>query len=623
MLNKPTWLPYGRWPSPIEPALLARRKRFEDVQFTADGSGILWLETRGAQGVLVGQWPGEPARDLTFTQSVRGTIGYGGGEFHSSREAVVYACSDKGLYRRDFGWPAGRPILSDGFASASPAFSADGRWLVCVRSDGESDWLALLAADGSSVNPKLVYGADFYMQPVWHPSGERIAWVEWDHPNMPWNESRVVLAELEGEIPQVGRRQVIAGSPGEAYSEPRFSPDGRMLSYIASQGDWEALIILDLAAGERRVLVGGEHMLLRTPAWIQGMRHYGWSSNGSTIYYLSNYNSRSSLWEKPVNGGESVQIDTRPYTWLKQLSVSPIGGGLALIGSSAQHPERVLRWDGHSWQALAYNDPWMFPPEVFAQAQPVSWRSLDGAQVNGIYYPPHLPGVAGEGAPPLIVNVHGGPTSQALMDFPREAHFFTTRGFAWLDVNYRGSAGLGRAYLQALAGRWGELDTLDAVSGAQAMVEQGRADSARLFIHGGSAGGFTVLNALIRHPGVFRAGIALYPVTDLFTIDEGTHKFESHYTEWLVGKLPHAQARYREFSPLYNCQNIRDALIIFQGEDDTAVPPSQAQGMVERLSEYGIDIELVLYPGEGHGFRQPDTIEDCFARIESFLAERL
>jgi len=623
MPNIETSQPYGQWQSHVSANLMASRTRFEDVQWTADGKGLVWLEGRGGQGVLVGQQLGDAPYALTFEHSVRGTVGYGGGEFTTSKGALFFACSDHRLYRQDFGWPQAYPITDPEFSTASPVVSPKGGWLAFIRSNGVEDALSLVDVHGEEPARALNSDADFYMQPAWHPSGEQIAWVEWDHPYMPWRESRVVLVSLDGEPPQLVGREVIAAEPGEVFSEPRFSADGRWMSYLASGGNWEKLVLLELASGERRVLIEGERVLLRTPAWIQGMRHTAWSADSGRIYFLRNYGGQASLWVVDVQDGRITQMDTSPFTWLKQLSASPVSDEIALIASSSQHPERVIRWDGKRWRPLAYNAAWMFPPEVFSKSQQVTWQSLDGVDVHGIYYPPHLAGVHGEGTPPLIVNVHGGPTSQVAMEFPREAHYFTTRGYAWLDVNYRGSAGLGRSYQDALAGHWGELDVMDAVSAAQSFAERGLADPARMVIHGGSAGGFTVLNALVQHPGVFKAGIALYPVTNLLTIDNETHKFESHYTEWLVGKLPDYLQRYQDYSPLFHFDKVQDALLIFHGEEDRVVPLEQSQLMVNRLIERGIDIQLILYPGEGHGFRLPSSISDYFSRIEEFLAKRL
>jgi dipeptidyl aminopeptidase/acylaminoacyl peptidase len=219
----------------------------------------------------------------------------------------------------------------------------------------------------------------------------------------------------------------------------------------------------------------------------------------------------------------------------------------------------------------------------------------------------------------LLVNVHGGPTSARTRSFSADTCFFTDRGWAVLEVNYRGSTGYGEAYRLALNGRWGQLDTQDCVEGAKAMVSQGVADARRLAIKGGSAGGFTVLNALVHHPGLFRAGISNYGVTDLAQLEATTHKFEARYLDRLVGPLPQQVALYRARSPLHHAHQIRDALAIFQGSDDKVVPLEQAESIVDALKKAGTPHHYRIFEGEGHGWRRAETIETYYQEVESFL----
>jgi dipeptidyl aminopeptidase/acylaminoacyl peptidase len=227
------------------------------------------------------------------------------------------------------------------------------------------------------------------------------------------------------------------------------------------------------------------------------------------------------------------------------------------------------------------------------------------------------------GRPPLLVHVHGGPTSHVSSEYSPRAQFFATRGWAYLEVNYRGSTGYGRAYRDRLAGHWGLMDADDTVSGAQHLAARGLVDGERMAIMGGSAGGYTVLQALIRYPGVFRAGISMYGVTDLFSLATDTHKFEQHYTDSLVGALPGAAAEYRARSPLYAADKIRDAVAIFQGEEDRVVPKDQAESIVAALRRSGVPHEYHLYPGEGHGWRRPETIAGFYASVLRFLREHV
>ncbi|MFZ3079090.1 MAG: prolyl oligopeptidase family serine peptidase [Bellilinea sp.] len=613
--------PYGLWPSPISASSLAGRPRLEDVQWTPDGNALVWLENRGGQGQLLYQPLGEAQRELLVDHSTHGGVGYGGGEFGLSHIAVYFAEHSGALYRRDFINSQPRRLTPVFGGLASPKVSPDGRWVVYVHSDGNQDVLALVDAEGKDWPVKLVSGADFYMQPTWSPSGAELAWVEWDHPNMPWDATRLKLGKLSGSPPRITSVRLIAGGHGEMVSQPQFSPDGHSLSYIISRGGWEALEVLNLESGQRATWLAGEFDL-SVPAWVQGQHSYGWSSFGNRIFILRNSAGKAELCAVDASG-KCQLIPTEPYTWLEQLSVSPAADELALIASSAKLPTRIIRWDGDRWRAVAYSDTDDLQPGDLPDAQPVEWETLEGQKVYGLYASPASSRYTGQGAPPLIVSIHGGPTSQSKQDFPREAHYFTSRGYAWLEVNYRGSCGYGRSYRDALLGVWGKLDTEDAVSGAQAMAARRLADGDHMAIFGGSAGGFTVLNALAQFPGVFKAGIALYPVSNLFTLSLETHKFEQHYDQNLIGKLPEAADIYRERSPLFQAGKIKDALAIFHGRDDRAVPLNQSEAIVERLSANRVPHLFHVYEGEGHGFRKPETLNDLYPRIERFLLEHM
>jgi dipeptidyl aminopeptidase/acylaminoacyl peptidase len=220
-----------------------------------------------------------------------------------------------------------------------------------------------------------------------------------------------------------------------------------------------------------------------------------------------------------------------------------------------------------------------------------------------------------------MINIHGGPTSQRVAGFNIQAQFFTSRGYAYLEVNYRGSTGYGRAYWEALKSKWGLYDVQDAVSGARYLVEKGTVDNDRMVIMGGSAGGFTVLKALEDFPGFFKAGVCLYGVANQFTLVADTHKFESHYSDTLLGVLPEASEVYYERSPIFHADKIEDPIAIFQGEDDKVVPRSQSDEIVSSLQKRGVPHEYHLYPGEGHGFRKTETIAHFYQTLEKFLKQ--
>lgn len=622
----PKNLPYGLWQSPITPLMLGQRLRLEDIQWDSDGRTLVWLEGRSDRGVLVARPEDEARRDLTDAQSVRGTVGYGGGEFTASNGLIFFAESNGRLYRCNLA--AGHPVpITPPFGSAAaPAVSPDGKWVVYVFSDGHTDLLGLVDSHGLDWPVQLARGADFYMQPTWHPQGELLAWIEWKHPNMPWDGTTLKLGRLAGSsglAPRLVEENIITGGSSTPVAQPCFSPDGRWLSFIESSGEWENLVILDLQNGTRRTLASGDQFLLTTPAWVQGVHTYGWNYTSQKIFYLRNFAGFASMWVVDLENGRSNQIDTIPYTWLAQLSVSPTQDQIALIGSAPGVPERMLRWDGLRWHIENRSEPENISPDWLPIPHEISWKAPDGTPVHGLYYAPRNPDCTCQGLPPAILHIHGGPTSQETASYSAETAYFTSRGYGWLEVNYRGSSGYGLSYQNALRQKWGLLDREDAAGGAQALIDQGLADGKNLVIMGGSAGGYTVLNALIHYPGLFKAGICRYGVSNLFNLAMDTHKFEERYTDSMVGPLPEAAERYQAWSPIYHADQIRDALAIFQGDSDRVVTPNQSEEIVAILRQRGVPHIYRLYPGEGHGFRKNETIVDYLQQVERFLIQNL
>lgn len=614
-------LPFGRWPSPITPAMVGRRVRLDDVQWDSDGQTLVYLEGRGGRSTLMAYSEGEAPRELTPDNNVSGGAGYGGGEFTLSGGQIVFADRNGRLFQRSLQQGLPHPITPPFGAAASPVLSPDGCWTAYVFSDGETDLIAVVDTAGHDWPRKLVRGADFYMQPVWHPGGKYFAWVEWDQPNMPWDGTRLMLAGIEGNPPQIKAAQQIAGGADVPVCQPEFSPDGRWISYITRSGEWENLVVRDLESGTERMLVRGEGFMLSTPAWVQGRRFYGWSADSRSIFYTCSQNGAFSLHRAGLESGVSAAIPVDPYTSLSQLSVSPLSDELAFIASCPSIPTRIVRWNGVKLQTLARSDSESVNFDFFPSARPIQWLAPDGTPVHGIYYPPTHPDFEGCGLPPAIVFIHGGPTAQSNVDFSFERAYFTSRGYAYLEVNYRGSTGYGWSYQQAQRGLWGEVDVEDAKGAAQALIDQKLADPAKLVIRGGSAGGYTVLNTLIHAPGLYKAGICLYGVSNLFTISMAPFKFEARYNDILLGTLPEAAARYHDWSPVFHADRIRDPLAIFQGDHDQVVPLSQSEEVVRALRQYGVPHIYQVYEGEGHGFRKPETLMDYLQKVEQFLLE--
>jgi dipeptidyl aminopeptidase/acylaminoacyl peptidase len=621
--------PCGLWKSPIRADALAGQSGFSGLDWGADGA-LVWLESEDGHATLKVKKGDDGPRPLNEELSVEGGVGYGGGSFAVKNDTVVFSAEDGRLYRNSLEAPLSPTALTPEFgASASPAISPDSNWVAYVHTYEEDDVIGLTGIDGQRWPVNWVTGADFYMYPDWSPDGRRFAWMEWNHPNMPWDSSKLKMARLDKNDgrPRIESVELIAGGDGESIVQPQFSPEGDYLSFISDRDGWWHLYVRDLETGEIMKLSEGPFEL-GGPAWVQGLRFYQWDANGETLYGVHNDEARHSLHAYDVTSSNRTRLDQfDEYSAIRQLAVSS-DNEIAFIGEASQIPSRVVTGDADSERTTVVEraSTEMFDSDELSELRPVSWPATGGEieTVFGNYYPPAGKDVSELGEmPPAIVMIHGGPTSQRIAEFEEEHQFFTTRGFAVLDVNYRGSTGYGRVYRDALKGNWGIADVEDAVSGAEFLKDEGLADSTRIAIMGGSAGGYTVYQSLIEYPGVFAAGIAKYAVSNLFELTLDTHKFEERYTEGLVGRLPEAKEVYRERSPVFNADQIEDPLAIYQGGEDKVVPKPQADRIVEELEASGVPHIYRVYEDEGHGWSKSDNIEDFYRSALNFLEKHV
>lgn len=617
---------YGTWDSPLSPRMLAGDIRLMDVQWAEDGKTLVWAERRGGQGVLVTQTGAEAPRDMTDTSfSVGGGVGYGGGEFTIAKGQVYFVASGR-LYRVGLSHGLPQPVAPDFGNAASPVVSANGKWVAFVHSYEQVDGILIVDSAADRFPRKLAYGTDFVMQPAWHPQGTHLAFVAWNHPNMPWNGTQLRLATLAYDtpgIPYAAAVEIIAGDDNTAIFQPAFSPDGQYLAYVSDTTGWGQIYVYDLGEGKHHQLTEGDYEH-GAPAWIQGLRQFGWTADSSAIYALRNDKGFVTLWRYEIATKQSQQIDLAPYTYLEQISVSPVGEQIALIASSSTIPPRIITWSREAGiRVVRRATTESLAPEQLAPVEAMTWQGHDGETVHGLYYPPTNPHFSATGKPPLIVIVHGGPTSQRFAAYSSEAQFFATRGYAVLYVNHRGSTGYGKPYMDKHAGKWGVYDVEDSLTGAQHLVTQGWVDPEKLIIMGSSAGGYTVLQSLVDKPGFYKAGINSYGIANQFTLALDTHEFEARYSDWLLGTLPDAAAIWRDRSPLFAAHKIQDACIVFQGSEDKVVAKSQSDMIVAALKKNNVPHEYVVYEGEGHGWRKPETIEDYYTQILRFLMQHV
>ena len=625
-------LQYGLWPSPVSPQSLAEGLRLSDVAWDSDGETLVWLEGRSDRGVLVCLPAGEEApRDLTTTLSVRARVGYGGGDFGVAGGWAYFSEASGRLYRQSLAGGPAEPLTPAFGHAASPAVSPNQRWVVFVHAYEDVDCLAIVDAEGRAWPKKLAEGADFYMQPCWHPQGDRVAWVEWNHPQMPWDGSLLKTATVQtgsDGIPRLQDIRTLAGGETIAVFQPAFSPDGRHLAYVCNETGWSNLYLYDLNDDRHRMLTA-DGADVGQPAWQQGGRTYGFARDGSALYYVRNEAGFRRLWRYDVQAATTADLHAglESYTYLEQPTLSPAHDTLACIASSSTVPARIVTLPlGEKSPAVRVRKrsaSESVPEQEFSRPRSVSWPTADGTTVHGLFYPPSSFRYQGIGLPPAIISIHGGPTSQAVTSFHPATQFFTTRGYAVLQVNYRGSTGYGRDYTAALDGTWGVYDVEDAVSGAGYLAEQGWVDGGKLVVMGGSAGGYTVLQALVNRAGFFKAGISMYGISDLFALVATTHKFEARYLDRLIGPLPQAANLYRERSPLFAADAIRDPVAVFQGEIDQVVPKAQAEAIVASLASRGVPHVYHVYEGEGHGWRKTETITHFYGAVEAFLRQHV
>ena len=618
----------GLWPSPITPRSLATSLRLSEPWWDTDSETLGWIEGRSDRGVLVIQQGSDAPRDLTSDISVRAFVGYGGGDFTLARgHAYFVAQHDQRIYRQPLLGGSARPITPAFGAASTPTVSPDGRWLAYVHTYEDEDCIAIVDTEGKHWPGRLASGCDFYMQPAWHPSGEKLAWVEWDHPNMPWDGTRLNVAGIaypEDGLPVVAETDIVAGDEKTAIFQPIFSPDGASLIYASDESGWGQLYRRDLASSTARPLTNDRNEYSR-PAWAHGIRNIAVGADG-TIYTSRAVEGFDTLVAIEPDGTIRELRDVQGrHSSIVGLNAAPTGHQVACIAGSGTIPARVVVFDldhqGYRTSVRRRSAGETTPVEALSMPQAMTWESFDGKHAHGLYYPPAGPHAEPHQRAPLVVVVHGGPTSQYTASWSAQAQFFATRGYGVLFPNYRGSTGYGREYMLKLRKHWGIYDVQDAKFGAEHLAREGLAQRDRIVIMGGSAGGYTVLQSLIELPGFYKAGICSFGVANMFTLAADTHKFEARYLDSLLGPLPEASAVYRERSPIFHADKIRDPIAVFQGDIDRVVPREQSDSIVASLKARGVPHEYHVYEGEGHGWRKSETVEAFYGAIQAFLKQ--
>ena len=626
----PKTAPYGSWRSPITSELIvAQSIALSEVRL--DGGNVYWLEGRpqeqGRSVVVSRAVAGGEDADITRAPyNVRTRVHeYGGGAWTVAQGVLYFSnFADGRLYRQIDATAEPQPL------TATPSRPSDWRFADGIIDRRRNQWIgvredhtvkgapvnAIVAVDlahpGEEPGRMLVGGHDFFSSPRLSPDGRQLAWLAWDHPNMPWNGTTLYLAELDDAGAVASEPLAIAGGPEESIFQPEWSTEGTHIFFVSDQSGWWNLHRFELATQTVRQIAPMEAEFGR-PQWAFGMSTFAFAGADRVVCTYS----RAGLGKLAVFelATETLRVLETPFTEIA--SVRANGDQVVFVAGAPSLPVSVVELDLKSGQqrtlkrtteVLDRTD--LRIADYLTTVEAVEFPTTGGNTAFGLFYPPHNPDYAGpaDENPPLLVRCHGGPTGAASSALSLGIQYWTSRGIAVLDVNYGGSTGFGRAYRERLHRNWGVVDVDDCIGGAKFVIEHGLVDARRIAISGGSAGGYTTLAALVFRD-FFHGGASHYGVSDVAALARDTHKFESRYLDWLIGPYPEEAALYRERSPLFHAERLSKPVIFFQGDEDAVVPPNQTEVMVAALRHSGKPVGYFLFSGEQHGFRQAANIK--------------
>lgn len=615
--------PYGSWKSPLSAELVARGSKIPS-ELTLDGDRLYWLELRPEERgryALCTLLDGRPTEVLGKRFNVRTRVHeYGGGSYLVDGSVVYFVnFGDQLLYVKEDG-AAPRPLTPQGLRFAD--FVADGKRsrLVGISEDHRREGQTVNAVseilkDGSV--RALVSGNDFYSSPKLNRGQTRLAWLTWSHPNMPWDGTELWVAELGSDgVPRDGT--LIAGGKDESVFQPEWSPDGT-LYFVSDRSGWWNIHRWKDGRVERVVPMAAE---FGRPQWGFRMSTYALESEDRVVCSFL----KEGRWSLAKLDTESKKLKRLRIPFTDVSSVRAAGGRVLFIGASPADSGAVASVNLRTGSTSV-----LYRPEgpridggFISRPQHVAFATAGGKKAYAFFYPPKNKDYAAprKERPPLVVVSHGGPTSFASEALSLGIQYWTSRGFAVLNVNYRGSTGYGREYMKELEGNWGIVDTDDCANGALALVRRRKVDPKRLIIRGGSAGGFTTLCALT-FKRVFAAGASYYGVSDLEGLEKETHKFESHYSDRLVAPYPEERDVYTERSPVNHTDRLSTPIIFFQGSEDVIVLPNQSERMAEALRVKGVPVAYIAFEGEQHGFRKAESLVRAYGAELYFYSKVL
>ncbi|MGK7900170.1 MAG: prolyl oligopeptidase family serine peptidase [Hormoscilla sp.] len=604
--------PYGAWKSPISSDLIVAGV-VGLAEPTLDGDDVYWIEGRPAEGgrYAIARYSRDgQVSDVTPSPfNVRTRVHeYGGGAYLVS-EGVVYFSNfkDQRLYRQTVGEEP-QPITPEApLRYANAVIDKLRNRLICVQEDhsGEGEAVNAIASINLETGESnlLVSGNDFYSSPRLSPDGSQLCWLTWNHPNMPWDGTELWTAQIQADG-SLAAGTLVAGGKDESVFQPEWSPKG-ILHFVSDRSNWWNLYRYQDGRVESLCEKAAEFGL---PHWVFGMSTYAFASENQIIctyteagnWYLASLDTQT----------KQLELIETPYTSISFPNV--VGGKVVFLGGSATQPTEIVQLDLSSKQiqVLRQSTQLEIDKGYLSVPESIEFPTEKELTAFAFFYPPQnqdYTAAAGE-KPPLLVKSHGGPTGSTSSALSLKIQYWTSRGFAVLDVNYGGSTGYGREYRQRLQDNWGIVDVDDCVNGAKYLVEKGLVDANKLAIAGGSAGGYTTLAALTFRD-TFKAGASRYGVSDLEVLARDTHKFESRYLDGLIGPYPEGQDLYVARSPIHFTNQLSCPVIFLQGLEDKIVPPNQAEMMVDALKAKGLPVAYVAFEGEQHGFRKAENIK--------------
>jgi dipeptidyl aminopeptidase/acylaminoacyl peptidase len=626
MSNK-TITPFGSLNSPITTDMVTANA-IGIAEIICDGDAIYWLEFRANESgrqVVVRYAPDGIITDITPPDfNVRNRVHEYGGGAYQVLNGVVYFCNyaDQRIYRQIPGKEPQPLTLESQDSYADLTLDEQHQRLICIREQhgdkeqGVTNSVVAIPLDGRSPVEVLASGNDFYSNPRISPDGRNLCWLTWNHPNMPWDGCELWVGSCD-QVGNVTRSRRMAGGKNESIFQPEWSPAGELFFISDQSGWWTPYCLKD----DRITPLVDLQAEFGLPQWVFGLSTYGFSGSDQLIctYSQAGCNHLASL--EPVSG--TLTIIPTPYVEYSSLCIKT--GNILFIGGSTDRPAELVSLNliSGTQKVLRQTGTNLVDKGFISIPQVIEFASQNDLNAYGNFYPPeNLNHSAPTGEKPaLIVMLHGGPTAAASLALNLKIQFWTSRGFAVLDVNYSGSSGYGRQFRLRLNGNWGVLDVEDCIQGAKYLSAQGLVDGKRMSITGGSAGGYTALCALAFHD-TFTAGVSRYGIGSLETLAIDTHKFESHYLDSLVGPYPAAREVYRQRSPIHFIDQIDAPILLLQGSEDKVVPPIQSERMYQALVAKGSPVAYIIFEGEQHGFRKAESIKRAL-EIELYFFSRI